>query len=345
MEDNPRVAFAGPAGTGKTLLAIEAARRGRAAGRRVLLLCYNNLLGRWLEDQTGRLRPEVQAGTFHRHILRVAGVRPPESASNHFWETELPAKATDKLLEDPAGRFLFDELIIDEAQDLLRDDYLDFLDLSLKGGLASGRWRLFGDFEKQAIYSSATVPLGEFLRDRAAFAPTYGLRINCRNTPRIATYVRLLGRLDPDYARVRRPDDGTEPELIYYRDAGDQQSLVVGALERMYAEGFHGHQIMLLSPKADGAVATKLTLAPWKDRIKPFLELEPGFVGYTSIHQFKGLEACAVIVTDVEQISTAEAAALFYVAITRALHRLIILVDHRAKEQVRSALLRLPGAG
>ena len=34
MQENPRVAFVGPAGTGKTLLAIEAARRGVASGRR-----------------------------------------------------------------------------------------------------------------------------------------------------------------------------------------------------------------------------------------------------------------------------------------------------------------------
>jgi hypothetical protein len=45
-------------------------------------------------------------------------------------------------------------LVIDEAQDLLEDEYLDVLDLLVKGGLAGGRWAFFGDFERQAIYIS-----------------------------------------------------------------------------------------------------------------------------------------------------------------------------------------------
>src|SRR3954469_6765379 len=40
---NPRVIFEGPAGTGKTLLAIEASRRAVAEGQRPLLLCFNTL--------------------------------------------------------------------------------------------------------------------------------------------------------------------------------------------------------------------------------------------------------------------------------------------------------------
>ena len=48
MEDNPRVLFTGPAGTGKTLLALETARRAVNIGKSVLLFCFNRLLGQWL---------------------------------------------------------------------------------------------------------------------------------------------------------------------------------------------------------------------------------------------------------------------------------------------------------
>ena len=57
----------------------------------------------------------------------------------------------EKLIDDAGERNIFDELIIDETQDVMRPSYLVFLALSLRGGLASGRWRLFGDFEKQNI--------------------------------------------------------------------------------------------------------------------------------------------------------------------------------------------------
>ena len=50
LEANPRCLFEGAAGTGKTLLALEYARRADRAGSRVLLVCFNRLLGEWLRQ-------------------------------------------------------------------------------------------------------------------------------------------------------------------------------------------------------------------------------------------------------------------------------------------------------
>ena len=47
----------------------------------------------------------------------------------------------------------FDKLIIDEGQDLIREEYFGLFDSMLKGGLANGKWEIYGDFESQAIYS------------------------------------------------------------------------------------------------------------------------------------------------------------------------------------------------
>ncbi|HLC16185.1 MAG TPA: NERD domain-containing protein, partial [Thermodesulfovibrionia bacterium] len=186
MEANPRVAFSGPAGTGKTILAIEAARRSVLKGNRVLFVCFNRLLGKWLEDQTESLKPQLVTKTLHRHMLKIADIvtNETEKLQETFWTEKLPVFATDKILME-GGLNCFDEIIVDEAQDILRNEYLDFLDLSLEGGLASGQWRFFGDFEKQVIFGAANIPLDVFIKNRSGSASIYTLRMNCRNTPRI----------------------------------------------------------------------------------------------------------------------------------------------------------------
>ena len=234
--------------------------------------------------------------------------------------------------------FTFDELIVDEAQDVLRDSFLD-LDVSLRGGLAAGRWRMFGDFEKQAIFDSAHPDVESTLNARCGRTYPYVLRDNCRNTPRIAAYARILGQLEPDYAHVLRPDDGIEPDLLFFKTAEQQHELLVQTLESLHKQGFRGRDVVILSPRVAGS-ASLLSTKPWADRIKPFEATREGEIGYASIHAFKGLEAGAIIVTDIDRIRDEASVALFYIATTRALHRLVILADDSVKKDVREALVR-----
>ena len=340
MEDNPRVIFRGPAGTGKTMLAIEAARRGVAANRKILFLCFNSLLGVHLAEQTEVLQPQVTTRTLHSHMLKLAKL-PVVEQDRQFWEDQLPLAAIERLLESTDGNDVYDELIIDEAQDILREPYLDFLDLSLRGGLASGRWRLFGDFEKQAIYGAANLPLEEFRRTRGSNAPVYSLRVNCRNTPRIVSLVHLLGGLNPHYSRTLRPDNRVEPEYWFYESSTDQQELLVQALEQLVHEGFSANDIVVLSPRADKSCATAIRVAPWRDQLRPYSGARYGAIRYSSIHAYKGLEAPAVVVTDIEQIGTEQAQALFYIAITRSLHRLILLMHTDTRHEILATLASL----
>ena len=131
MEENERVIFTGPAGTGKTLLAIEAARRGATQGKSVLFVCFNRLLGSWLKEQIGDM-PGITPRTLHGHMLAIVGGRAPETAPNQYWTTALPEQASYALLDAAEGGFpIYDLLIVDEAQDILMPAYLDFLELCL----------------------------------------------------------------------------------------------------------------------------------------------------------------------------------------------------------------------
>src|SRR5699024_11757768 len=50
LRDNPRALIRGTAGTGKTLLAIEAVKQAVRNDEKVAFFCFNKLLGKWLQD-------------------------------------------------------------------------------------------------------------------------------------------------------------------------------------------------------------------------------------------------------------------------------------------------------
>ncbi len=73
LADNPRLVIDGLAGTGKTMLAIESARRAVESGRRVLFLCFNRLLAEWLAEQTAPLGEACRTCTIHEFMQGVVG--------------------------------------------------------------------------------------------------------------------------------------------------------------------------------------------------------------------------------------------------------------------------------
>lgn len=273
-------------------------------------------------------------------MLNVSGLTPPNNAADQYWSAYLPAAATDKLLASKSEEFLFDEIIIDEAQDILTHSlYLDFLDISLRGGLTSGRWRLFGDFERQAIYGAEGFNWKEIIRTRTGSVPLYSLRVNCRNTPRIAALVRLLAELDPNYSRVRRPDNGWEPNIRLYKNKSHQIELLAHTLRVLEADGYSDDSVVILSPYTDPMCAAAGLGIAWQSKLTALSsQSSSGKMRFGTVHSFKGMEAPAVVVTDIDGIGRSHAMSLFYVAITRAVERLVILVGENARQEILGSL-------
>jgi superfamily I DNA/RNA helicase len=336
---NPRVVFEGPAGTGKTLLAIEEARRSALRKDRVLFCCFNRLLGAWLKNEAAPLGRQVTTAPFHRYLLELTKTPLPPAPTPSFWEDTLPEAALEKVLSAGTDFEPFDVLIVDEAQDLLKVNYVIVLDTLLRGGLANGRWRLFGDFERQSIYGSSGVAIEEALSSYAPGVPRFRLRKNCRNTPRIVSFVGLFAGFEKGYSEVLRPDSGIEPEMIYFDEPEDQDRKLVGILGQLFNDGYNGREIVILSPRAQGNAATRIVAPPWSDRLKPADSSAPGGPRYCTVHAFKGLEAPVIIVTDVKSLGTPADQSIFYTATTRAVDRLYVLASSRIKPAILDLLL------
>lgn len=338
LEANTRVIFKGPAGTGKTLLALEASRRCAAQDERVLFVCFNRLLAQWLKEQLSDY-PLIKVATIHSYMLEVAEETVPKGAGPDFWKKTLPERALERLLDD--GNQPFDALIIDEGQDLLNANYLDVLDMSLIGGLAAGKWRMFGDFDHQTIYDASNISIKDFQRRCGTVLPIFNLGINCRNTPRIANLGELLGDLRPGYLDVLRPDNQIEPTLAFFSSPGDQVQRLGDALRSLINEGFQPQDIVVLSPRSEeNCVSAQVADSSLRRRMTPLSKFngQAGKIKYGSIYAFKGMEAPAVVLTDVHELTEQGARELFYIGVTRALHRLVVLVDAKVQGQVRELL-------
>ena len=130
LSNQPRAIIEGPAGSGKTILAIECARRKLQEGKKVLLLCFNELLGKHLKE-TFSDDDNIRAGSFHefcQEMARESGLEivneidqidtKTEEEKSRFWQIDLPESLPDAIYKNEKT---YDALIIDEAQDFTVD--------------------------------------------------------------------------------------------------------------------------------------------------------------------------------------------------------------------------------
>lgn len=346
LEENDRIVFKGPAGTGKTFLAIEAARRSLFAGKRTLLVCYNRLLGRWLARQTrtfASANPDLlDAGTLHRILLQLSGLRLTDVNDASFWSKTIPDAVVERALLGSIEAPRYDALIIDEAQDLITEEYLDILDLLLEGGLAGGRWVMFGDFERQSIYTrqelDGGLKLPEAVRRRSPVHFSYPIRTNCRNTETIAVGLEMVCRLKPGYSRVLQTGRAEDIDVNFYRTPKEQVALFKTRLKGL-SQSLLPSEVVVLSTREDASSCAEMLfrqgglpkLEPLRNR-----KTDHSSVGFTTIQAFKGMEAPGVILTDIEELVGEKAEALLYIGMSRARQRLVMLMH----EDCRHTYLR-----
>lgn len=158
-----------------------------------------------------------------------------------------------------------------------------------------------------------------------------------------------MGDLRPGYFRVLRPDNEIDPTVDFFSSLEDQAARLVRVLASLMDEGFQPQDIVVLSPRSEeNCVAAQVEDQSLRRSMAPISRSgdkdQAGKIRYGSIYAFKGMEAPAVVLTDVHELEEQGARDLFYVGATRALHRLVLLVDAKVKGRVQR-MLKAAGNG
>lgn len=337
-ELNSRLLISGPAGTGKTLIAIELAKKFSERGARVGVFCFNQLLGDWLEDELAPY-PSVVAGRAIKTIAAMAGVViQPHGDTSKYWDEILPNQILERITTpDFSIDYAFDVLLIDEAQDLLpRSGLWDCLMAMLKGGESGGRLIVFGDFSHQVVAGSDGLSTRVLAFKEGCRPAHWDLRENCRNLSCIGkTAVTLLDQDGEVYeGYMRQCDEPRFARHVRYGSPEEQDAIVLAEIESLLAEGFGRKDIVLLSFCGDErSVATRMRAAG--HRFTPAGRASRNDIAYATINSFKGLERRVVIITDVDDLREQEHERhRLFVGATRATDRLRILLSTQALDVI-----------
>ena len=314
---NDHLIVEGGAGTGKTLLAAEYARRQLEQGDRVLYLTYNKNLAHHVMrslPESGQLKVVNIHALFGEYI--PVDVEELKKDPQNYFAQVLPERfydyISDKMATDPeAEKIQYDVLIMDEGQDILKPLYLYSLDCLLKGGLNLGRWAVFYD-EKQNIYNPEYQEGMDILR---SYPHTkFRLFVNCRNTVQIGTYsAKASGVTFAEFMR----ENGEEVGKISYEDEKDFGRKIKEILKVLREGKVSDGDITFLSPKKyknSKLAAMKVKVNELNDDFQP----DPAVPVYATIQGFKGLDAKVVILCDVEALRNETFSQYIYLAGTRA---------------------------
>lgn len=317
--DNARLTVAGPAGSGKTIVAAHLAELSSQVRRlRTLLVCLNAPLAAFLRDRLGHLeRLDVASyADFCRMTCDAAGVRPPDGLENLH-------RACMDAMSTP-DRPAYDQIIVDEGQDF-EDEWLEALEFALDED-GPGRLSVFYD-SNQRVRGRGR----RYIEDMPA--TRFPLTRNFRNTRRIfdvgqrfyeGTEVRPLGPEGVD-VEWHAASGGPESEKRLRE--------VVGGL--VTASGIPADRIVILCADMGKRDVVLSGGMPGRVPTTTATHRTPGKVVVDSVRRFKGLESDVVIVFRPElYINDPE---LLYVAATRARALLHVIGDPEALAILKGA--------
>ncbi|WP_308197108.1 NERD domain-containing protein [Anaeromyxobacter sp. SG17] len=310
--DNDRVLVRGGAGSGKTLLAVEAARRHAGEGKRVLLLCFTQPLRKWLEVRLAGSGVEVQTVSGLAKSIADAADGPNRQGdltANEYWQATYE-RAAD-LCEAR-----WDAVVVDEGQDLTFEAWY------LVRGLAEGA-RLWAFHDPGQGFWPDRAPVPDL------FATTFRLTRGQRCPAGIGALAALYAEESGDEKAIAAAVRDRTIALVECADAAKTADRVGEEIDRLLSQGLTLADIGVVSLRgqtAPDAIHQRGRIGRHAFVHADDPDMESRLVADTFL-RWKGLERPAIVVADVDP-GLKQFGTRMHIALTRALVAARIVAPH-----------------
>ena len=316
----PRALIEGGAGTGKTVLAIEEAKRLADAGFTTLYSCYNKPLA--LDVKRGvQKKDNLTIANFHSVCATIARETryklPPHKDEDDLYDNILPEALFEIMTDNPERRY--DAIIIDEGQDF-QNHWWTAVQASLK---VDGKLRVFAD-NNQNVYGVDR----NLIKDIQAVP--VDLTLNFRNTKCIHKVASV--HYKGIETRANGPD-GIEVSWIVANNATSKIDSCVKQLVRLLENDkvVQGDIAVLFNKsRSKEEFLRQIKERSINIRVTDAEELAGKAVVVDTVRRFKGLERMAIVLV-VDGIESPHRE-LAYVAFSRARAYLCVIgskKDHK----------------
>lgn len=294
-----RFVVQGPAGSGKTFLALEDCALAVAEGKRTLYVCSRDEFLHYVLDE---IIPQKFAQLKGNALFGTCSI---ESIAD---ETEQ-----------------FDLIVVDEAQDFMNQKIFLVLLNKLVGGVADGLFHIFYDDRQIVGYSEFDRSFLPWLKSQYMFVPLQ-LNQNCRNISFIVHGTKFMTGIDAGEPMVNYGAQDAVHTEEFLKDYELEEKIALD-VERllMPEEGLDLSDIVILVDNVRLCEILQSLKGKWRG------------LCISVIDDFKGKEAEYVICV-IENSGSKFDAKTLYVGMTRAKKGLKIFLSHLALETIRGHL-------
>lgn len=303
LEEQPHAVINGAAGTGKTMIALEKARRHAEEGEKVLFLCFNRMLCEFFRSNYAHSNISYYTiDAFACSYCRTS------TADYLLLQDKLESSYYNNV-------FSYKHIIIDEGQDFGQDRIeesgcIDLLKTIALSEEVNGSFYLF--YDKNQLVQSSRIP--KYISDSDCKLSLYR---NCRNTENIAiTSMRSLGA-NSKPKMFEACVKGESPKIMITDSFQMQKDFLDSSIKNFEEKKIKDIVILSCVSEEQSVFSKYCDNGNYTGSGKKYM--------FTTCRKFKGLEADAIIIVDLTKKYLDSSDLNFYVGASRARFYLNIL--------------------